>query len=93
MIRPCSYVQDVTSKTVDGLSFHKPSGRYYSTDKNGQRKYWGRDKDNAIDRYRASLKLWPLRVMTENEKLYHRLLEEDLGGEIAVRIHKVTCII
>jgi len=31
--------------------------------------------------------------MTENEKLYYMFLEEDLGGEIAVRIHKATCII
>lgn len=53
MARPHSYFQDVKGKTVDGLSFHKPSGRYYSTDTDGQRKYWGRDKDRAIDIARA----------------------------------------
>lgn len=80
MARPRSYVQDFKGKTVDGLSFHKPSGRYYSIDKDRQRKYWGRDKDRAIDRYRASLKLWPLRQTTDEEAIC-RLVEEGVDED------------
>jgi len=86
MARPRSYVQDVKGKTVDGLSFHRPSGRFYSIDKDGQRKYWGRDKDAAIDRYRSSLKLWPFRQTTDEDATY-RLVEagvdeDDINPEL-----------
>lgn len=87
MARPRSYVQDVKGKTVDGLSSHRPSGRYYSIDKGGQRKYWGRDKDRAIDRYRAGLKLWPFRQTTDEDATY-RLVEagideDDINPELS----------
>lgn len=61
MARPRSDVQAAKGKTASGLPFLKASSRYYSIDKDGQRKYRGWDKETAIERYRASLKLWPLR--------------------------------
>ena len=67
MARPRSYVQDAKGKTLDGLSLHQVSGRYYSINKDGQRDYWGRDKGTAIERYRVSLEPHPLRQMTDDE--------------------------
>lgn len=79
-------VQDPKGKTIDGLSFHKASGRYYSIDKDGQRKYWGREKGTAIERYRARLKLWPLRHTTDEEAIqelcWAGLDEDDISPEL-----------
>ncbi|MEE9296707.1 MAG: hypothetical protein V3W34_17320 [Phycisphaerae bacterium] len=86
MARPRSYVQDPKGKTVDGLSFHKASSRYYSINKDGQRKYWGRDKDAAIERHRASLNPRPLRKMTDEEAVdelcWAGLDEDDINPEL-----------
>ncbi len=55
MARPRNRVYDDKGDLVEGLSSHKSSGRYYSLDQDGQRRYWGKDKSQAIREYRASL--------------------------------------
>jgi len=52
MARPRIYVQDADGKTVDGLSYHRPSGRYYRIE-NGKRYYYGSDKTQAIAGHRV----------------------------------------
>lgn len=47
------YIRDANRKLVDGLSIHKPSGRHYSIDDDGKRRYWGTDRPEAIRRFRA----------------------------------------
>ena len=47
MARPRKYIHD-TGKTVDGLSLHRSTGRFYSVETDGQRTYWGTDKTVAI---------------------------------------------
>lgn len=48
MARPRKYIQ-FDGKTIDGLSLHKSTGRYYSLGPDGQREYWGRDKPRAVE--------------------------------------------
>lgn len=55
MGRRRKYALDAKGKTVDGLSFHKSSQSYYSIGKDGQRAWFGRDRDRAVAAYRASL--------------------------------------
>lgn len=70
MARPRKYVRDPrTNQQLDGLSVHKPTRQYYSLDKRGQRTYWGNDLIRAIDDFRSSLHLGPLRSMTDDEAL------------------------
>ena len=58
MARPRKYVQDANGRTVDGLSFHGASGRYYSIGDDGQRRYYGSDKDRAIAEYHRDTLVW-----------------------------------
>ena len=69
MARPRKYVQDASGKTVDGLSFHKSSRSYYSLGKDGQRAWFGRDRERAIQAYRASLGQTMVRPITDKEAL------------------------
>ena len=67
-------------KTVDGLSPHKASGRYYSIGKDGQRAYWGRDKAVAIRDFRLSQVRRRNPPMTETEAV--ELLDE-IGVDVS----------
>jgi len=49
--RPTKYVTGRDGREVVGLSFHKPSGRYYATH-NKPRVYFGSDFDTALIRFR-----------------------------------------
>ena len=81
MPRSRKYVRDPrTNQQVDGLSPHKGTGQSYSLAKKGQRIYWGADLIRAIDDYRSSLHLGPLRAMTDDEaltRLWHDGIEVD----------------
>ena len=50
---PRKYIRDANRKLVNGLSIHKPSGRFYSIDDDGKRRYWGTDKPETIRRFQA----------------------------------------
>lgn len=81
MARSRKYVQDPrTKKQVDGLSPHKGTGQFYSLDKKGQRIYWGNDLIRAIDDYRTSLNLGPLRQMTDEEALMRLAWDNEPEG-------------
>ena len=56
MARPRKYVQDTNGRTVDGLSYHQASGRYYAISDDGQRRYFRRDTERAIaEHHRVAL--------------------------------------
>jgi len=76
MARPRQYVQDANGKTVDGLSRHRASGRFYSITGEGGRRYWGRNKIIAIRRYRSSLGSEPTTAEEALELLATRGHEE-----------------
>jgi len=79
MARPRKYIHD-SGKTVDGLSLHKSTGRFYSVETNGQRTYWGRDKTVAIQDFRTSKNPPPRRPpMTDIEAV--DMLVDEIGLE------------
>ena len=80
MARPRKYIQD-DGKTVDGLSLHKPSRRYYSIGERNQRTDWGRDKAQAIQAYRKSLNpVRPPRTAAEAIEAREIATDTDLTG-------------
>lgn len=58
MARPRKYVQDADDRTVNGLSFHQASGRYYSIGHDGQRRYHGSDRERAIAGHFRDTLVW-----------------------------------
>ena len=94
MPRSRKYVRDPrTNQQVDGLSPHKGTGQSYSLAKKGQRIYWGADLIRAIDDYRSSLHLGPLRAMTDDEaltRLWHDGIEVDEDDENAPQLIKMA---
>lgn len=72
MARPRTYIRDEHGKTVDGLSLHKPSRRFYSLTALGDRVYWGRDRNAAIRDFRGASEE-PVR----KDEVFQRLSDDD----------------